>query len=112
MIYLLALSIIDFKTGGYDGNQETHREQCELYGAVVLERMPEIKTITTELWYLDHGKIDRYEYSAENIVHKQKKLNDRAIAMTDATEFPAKPSTFGCKWCYFGKEKMCNDRYE
>ena len=51
--------VIDFKTGRYDGNQETHREQCELYGAVVLERMPEIKTITTELWYLDHGKIYR-----------------------------------------------------
>jgi hypothetical protein len=70
------------------------------------------KTITTELWYLDHGKIDRYEYSADNIVHKQKKLNDRAVAMTTATEFPAKPSTFGCKWCYFGKEKMCSERYE
>ena len=104
--------VIDFKTGRYDGNQETHREQCELYGAVVLERMPEVETITTELWYLDHGKIDRYEYSEDNITYKREKLNDRAVAMTDATEFPAKPSTFGCKWCYFGKEKICEDRYE
>ncbi len=104
--------VIDFKTGRYDGNQETHREQCELYGAVVLERMPEVETITTELWYLDHGKIDRYEYSEDNITYKREKLNSRAVAMTEATEFPAKPSTFGCKWCYFGKEKICEDRYE
>ena len=104
--------VIDFKTGRYDGNQEVHREQCELYGAVVLERMPEVKTISTELWYLDHGKIDRYEYSADNIVYKKEKLNTRAVAMTEDTEFPAKPSTMGCKWCYFGKEKMCSDRYE
>ena len=101
--------VIDFKTGRYDGNQESHREQCELYGAVALSRYPELERITTEMWYLDHGKIDRYIYTPKTIEIKQKRIHARAIAMTTAEEFPAKPSTFGCKWCYFGKQNMCRE---
>ena len=99
--------VIDFKTGRYDGNQETHREQCELYGAIALKRYPELERITTEMWYLDHGKIDRYVYTPETIRFKQKKLNERAKVMTTAKNFPANPSKFKCKWCYFGKQDMC-----
>lgn len=84
--------VIDFKTGRYDGNQEGHREQCELYASIVFNRLPELKTITTELWYLDHGKLDRYQYDKETVEAKQKRLNDRAVFMTTTTEFPAKPS--------------------
>ena len=101
--------VIDFKTGRYDGNQETHREQCELYGAIALSRYPELESITTEMWYLDHGKIDRYIYTPESIKVKQERLNLRAIAMTSAEEFPANPSKFKCKWCYFGKQNMCRE---
>ena len=28
------------------------------------------------------------------------------------TEFPAKPSKWKCKWCYFGKQNMCREKYE
>ena len=101
--------VIDFKTGRYDGNQETHKEQCELYGAVSLSRYPELEKITTEMWYLDHGKIDRYIYTPESIKVKRERLNNRALAMTTATEFPATPSMFKCKWCYFGKQNMCRE---
>ena len=101
--------VIDFKTGRYEGNQETHREQCELYGAIALKRYPELESITTEMWYLDHGKIDRYIYTPESIKIKQERLNLRAIAMTTAEEFPANPSKFKCKWCYFGKQNMCRE---
>ena len=101
--------VIDFKTGRYEGNQESHREQCELYGAVALSRYPELEKITTEMWYLDHGKIDRYIYTPKTIEVKQKRIHARAIAMTTAEEFPAKPSTFSCKWCYFGKQNMCRE---
>ena len=61
------------------------------------------------MWYLDHGKIDRYIYTPESIKVKQERLNLRAIAMTTAEEFPANPSTFKCKWCYFGKQNMCRE---
>ena len=79
--------VIDFKTGRYEGNQETHREQCELYGAIALKRYPELESIKV----------------------KQERLNLRAIAMTTAEEFPANPSKFKCKWCYFGKQNMCRE---
>jgi len=102
--------VIDFKTGKYDGNQEGHREQCELYASIVFNRLPELKTITTELWYLDHGKLDRYQYDKETVEAKKQRLNDRAVFMTTTTEFPAKPSERKCKWCYFGKQNICPSR--
>ena len=101
--------VIDFKTGRYQGNQESHREQCEFYGSVALKRYPELESIVTEMWYLDHGKIDRYIYTPASIKVKQERIHARAMAMTTATEFPAKPSRFGCKWCHFGKENMCTE---
>ena len=101
--------VIDFKTGRYDGNQEAHREQCELYGAIALKRYPELENVTTEMWYLDHGKIDRYIYTQESIQVKQKKIHDKAVIMTTSEEFPARPSKYKCKWCFFGKEKMCRE---
>jgi CRISPR/Cas system-associated exonuclease Cas4 (RecB family) len=104
--------VIDFKTGKYEGNQESHREQCELYGAVVLARYPEVETITTEMWYLDHNKIERYIYNRDSIKARKEKINERAIIMTTAEDFPANPSSFRCKWCYFGKERICPDRYD
>ena len=104
--------VIDFKTGKYEGNQESHREQCELYGAVVLARYPEVESITTEMWYLDHNKIERYMYTQESIKARKEKINERAIIMTTAEEFPATPSSFRCKWCYYGRERICPDRYD
>jgi hypothetical protein len=101
--------VIDFKTGRYEGNQEAHREQCELYGAIALKRYPELESIQTEMWYLDHGKIDRYIYTPKTIEIKQAKIHKKAVNMTTATEFPANPSKFKCKWCFFGKEKMCKE---
>ena len=104
--------VIDFKTGRYEGNQEAHKEQCELYGGIALKRYPELEKIITEMWYLDHGKIDRYIYTQESINIKRDKIHIRAVEMTEATEFPAKPSKWKCKWCYFGKQNMCREKYE
>ena len=42
---------------------------------------------------------------------KRDKIHIRAVEMTEATEFPAKPSKWKCKWCYFGKQNMCRERY-
>ena len=64
------------------------------------------------MWYLDHGKIDRYIYTQESINIKRDKIHIRAVEMTEATEFPAKPSKWKCKWCYFGKQNMCREKYE
>ena len=30
--------------------------------------------------------------------------------MTTATEFPANPHKWRCRWCHFGKEGLCEER--
>ena len=61
------------------------------------------------MWYLDHNKIDRYEYDKNTIENKRKKLTERAIIMTTAEDFPAKPDKWTRRWCYFGKEGLCQE---
>ena len=48
----------------------------------------------------------------ESINIKRDKIHIRAVEMTEATEFPANPSKWKCKWCYFGKQNMCREKYE
>jgi len=102
--------VIDFKTGKFEGNEEAHREQCELYGSIALKRFPELEEIITEMWYLDHNKISKFVYDTQTIILKRDRINARAIDMTTATEFPANPHKWKCRWCHFGKEGLCEER--
>ena len=101
--------VIDFKTGRYAGNEESHEAQCALYACATYFRDTAVKDIQAELWYLDHGKISRYKYTVEDIKQRRDEFHSRALKLTEATEFPAKASVKNCKWCHFGKIGMCNE---
>ena len=103
--------VIDFKTGRYAGNEESHEAQCALYAVATAHRFPEIDNIQAELWYLDHNKITRHTYTKEQIEERKKEFTARAFSLTEAIEFPTTPSENACRWCYFGKEGMCKDVY-
>lgn len=62
------------------------------------------------MWYLDHNKISKFVYDTQTIILKRDRINTRAIEMTTATEFPANPHKWRCRWCHFGKEGLCEER--
>ena len=91
------------------GNESSHEQQCALYAAATYNRDPSIETIQAELWYLDHGKISRHSYTVDDIKERQELFHNRALKLTEATEYPAKASVDNCRWCHYGKSGVCND---
>jgi RecB family exonuclease len=101
--------VIDHKTGKKFGNEVKHTQQGQLYMVAGFMRHPEITLIETEFWYLDHGLKLKKKYSRDKLPLYLKKFNKRALAMTCATEFPAKPSKMNCRWCDYGVENGTGD---
>ena len=103
--------VIDFKTGRYAGNEESHEAQCALYAVATAHRFPEIENIQSELWYLDHNKITRHSYTRKDIEARKQEFTIRALRLTETKDFPATPSENACRWCHFGKAGICEDVY-
>tara|TARA_R100001086_G_scaffold249970_1_gene192149 strand:+ start:315 stop:998 length:684 start_codon:yes stop_codon:yes gene_type:complete len=101
--------VIDFKTGRYAGNEKTHEAQCALYAVATANRFPKVKNVQAELWYLDHGKISRHQFTKKDIKERKKNFHDRAMILSTATEFKPTPSLEACRWCHFGKAGICRD---
>ncbi len=97
--------VIDYKTGRKSGNEVKHNGQCQLYTIAALMRYPDLKRVTTELWYTDQDELTRVEYTREQGMRFFKQWNDRGIAFTSETEFKANPNKFSCQWCRFGPER-------
>ena len=101
--------VIDFKTGRYMGNEKTHEQQCALYAVATFNRDPSIEVVQAELWYLDHGKISRHSYTADELRERQATFHERALKLTEAIDYPAKASVENCRWCHFGKIGLCDE---
>ena len=97
--------VVDFKTGKSFGNEIKHGEQVQLYAIATLLRHPELADITVELWYLDVDQlVTRTMTRAQALRHLQP-FEKRLVQVTKATEFPANPNIFSCKWCAYGPNK-------
>lgn len=94
--------VIDYKSGKRFGNEITHAEQCQLYQLAAFMRYPEIMTIDVELWYTDQDELAHTHYTHDQGLRFFKLFDNRGRAMTEATEFPANPNIFSCKWCPYG----------
>lgn len=94
--------VIDYKTGKKWGNEIKHAEQTQLYQLATFLRYPEIEVVDVELWYTDQDDITHTKYTRNQGMRFFKNFNDRGTAMTTATEFPAMPNVFACKWCPYG----------
>lgn len=98
--------VIDYKTGKKFGNEIGHAEQTQLYQMVSFLRYPQLEIIHTELWYLD---LPGDEGITQNTFNRQQGLRfkhgftQKGLKLTTATEFPANPSIFTCKWCPYGR---------
>ena len=101
--------VIDFKTGRYKDYNEGYKGQCALYACCVFMRFPELKTIQTELWYLDHHKITKYSFTRDDAEKQKKEFHARGLAMTTDEKFETSPSEEACRFCSF--TKICKDNF-
>jgi CRISPR/Cas system-associated exonuclease Cas4 (RecB family) len=100
---------IDHKTGRYQERKNAEYElQLELYGLVVLKRMPELTEVRPQLWYLDEGKIypedEPIVYTREDEVRLDKLWRGRIKKMMSDSTYKPKPGS-ACTYCHFSKSR-------
>jgi hypothetical protein len=94
------VTIIDFKTGKRVGNEPKHTMQTQLYLAAAAQVYPEAQEFASELWYLDHDLVFRSPtYNRDKLTALRLRWDTRARRMTEATEYPPKPSRPNCRFC-------------
>lgn len=94
----------DWKTGRKFGNEIVHRQQEMIYAIGTFMRYPNLEFLRTEFWYLDHAEDTQGTYTRAEAMALMPRLKHRAIQMTSAIEFPAKPSVHNCRWCSYREE--------
>ncbi|APB80179.1 RecB family exonuclease [Pasteurella multocida] len=104
--------IIDYKTGRKFGNELKHGEQGLVYAIAAFMRYPELDFIKVEFWYLDKGEKLTRQYTRQQALIFHPQLHQRAKEMTTATEFPARPSLNACRFCFYGKEGHCKEKFD
>lgn len=93
------LVVIDFKTGRRFGNEVEHATQCQLYQLGAFLRYPGVKTVTTELWYVDQDELVPIQFTRKQGLRFFETWNERMIRMTSDTDLIAKPNVHSCRWC-------------
>lgn len=112
------MRVVDYKTG--KKYPAKHVQQGQLYALVSFLRFPKLEEVTTEFWYVDQpcktpekNKLVN-SYSRIKAMILKDMFDMRARAMTEATAFPPKTSSFTCRWCPYGANgnAHCDYRFE
>lgn len=94
--------VVDFKTGRkYDANQE----QMDLFSTAPFMIWPNVKEVTTRLWYLDQDKDNEViqEFTRSDFERIKKEWTKRIQPMFNDRKFAPKPNN-RCGQCHFRKE--------
>jgi len=95
----------DYKSGKKFGNEVAHNQQGQLYVLGSFLKYPSLEACSTDFKYLDHGISSKPKtYSRSKAMKFLKPWTDRALALTEATEFKPKANKITCKWCPFGPQ--------
>lgn len=104
------LTIIDFKTGKMK-NVADYLEQLELYALGGLRKFPKVKTVLTDLWFLDHGQMVGAGHDGVGIYQRAADADrldtlwrSRTRMMLADTVFAPTPGLH-CKWCPYSKHR-------
>lgn len=89
---------IDYKTG--KPNKIKHTQQGQLYVVGAFLQQPALEQVDVEFWYLDHDtKSKRMSYTRDQAEAMRKRWHIRGMALTNAVNFPPRPSRMNCKFC-------------
>ena len=91
--------VVDYKSGRKYGNEVKHGQQVQLYQLAAFLLFPELEHVTAELWYLDQDEMTSMKFTRAQGMRYLKYFEDKGVAITTATEFPAKPSRNACFFC-------------
>lgn len=100
--------VIDFKTGRKFGNEIKHGNQLQLYALASAIRMPTIKSLVLELWYLDKDELTSNKFTREQAISFVKQFDKRAKRIDHAHKtgvFEPSPNQISCQWCPYGPQK-------
>lgn len=98
--------IVDYKTGKRKFNEVKHGEQLIFYVIATFLKFPDVQNVTGELWYIDQDSILQRKYRRNQALNFIRNFNDRALVMTTDQDFIAKPSTWNCRFCPYGRGKI------
>jgi CRISPR/Cas system-associated exonuclease Cas4 (RecB family) len=104
------MDIVDYKTGKKYGPK--HIQQGQLYAIVCFERFPQLQNVKTSFWYVDSGTTLDATYTRLQGRILRDGYDQRARVMTETTVFPAKPSSWTCRFCPYGEGKDGNKHCE
>lgn len=102
-----SIRVIDHKSGKSRFNEVSHSRQTITYGLGTLFRFPDVEYVTTELWYIDEGKIIDKSFTRAQIMQFLPEYTKRALSMTTCKMFKPKPGFDACRFCDF-KEEICD----
>jgi len=100
--------VVDYKTGKKYGNEVKHAQQNQLYIISTFMRYPEIELTKGEFWYLDQKDISNMELTRKQGLRFFKNFDTRLHAMTDCTNFKAKPNGHTCRFCPYSPQEYSN----
>ena len=90
-------AIIDFKTG--KDYPIKHLDQVRLYATGAFHKYPKLKTIFTDLWYLDQQTITNHVFIRDDLNKMQQSYDFRALKLLSETEFKPNPNKYKCSFC-------------
>lgn len=94
----------DYKSGKKFGNEVSHAQQGQLYAVGSFMRYPLLEVVDVEIIYLDQNQKTARTYTREKAMKFLPSWNKRALKMTEAEDFPPKPTKVTCMWCPFGPQ--------
>ena len=97
--------VIDYKSGAMFGNEVKHAEQGNLYVLAAFLRHPELEEVIVEFWYLDQNEITTRKFRRDQALRFKRSWDTRFNKMTTCDDFPASPSIYACRYCWYSKRE-------
>ncbi len=105
--------VIDWKSGKSRGNEVQHSSQLMTYAVAAIHRYPQWTKVRASCVYTDEGKETVKNWTrGELLQYVMPAMTTRALRLTEAVTFDARPSKFTCLWCPHRESGVCDAAYK